>query len=135
MLLVARANIVVAIFSMAFLASSLASAVEPAEIRKWAENELETLVPLYRHLHAHPELSFHEKETAARLAEEWKKAGYEVTTGVGGHGVVALLKNGDGPTVMLRTDLDALPVVEQTGLAYASQVKVEDEQGKEVGVM
>jgi hippurate hydrolase len=69
------------------------------------------------------------------LAEELKRAGLEVTTGIGGHGVVGLLKNGDGPTVLIRTDLDALPVTEVTQLAYASQVKVKDDAGDEVGVM
>jgi hippurate hydrolase len=102
---------------------------------KWIEQELPELIDLYRHFHSHPELSLQEKETAARVAEEWKKAGFKVNTGVGGHGVVGLLKNGEGPTVMLRTDLDALPVAEQTNLAYASQVRVSDETGSEVGVM
>jgi amidohydrolase len=104
---------------------------EPAA---WAAANMESLVALYQHFHAHPELSFEETETAERLAEELKKAGAEVTTGIGGTGVVGILKSGDGRTVMLRTDLDALPVTEQTGLAYASQVKVESE-GAETGVM
>ncbi|MFO0868805.1 MAG: amidohydrolase [Pirellulales bacterium] len=109
---------------------------EPADsVTRWTRGQLAGLVEIYREFHAHPELSLHEKATAERLARLWKEAGYEVTTGVGGHGVVALLKNGPGPTVMLRTDLDALPVVEQTGLAYASQVKTVDASGAEVGVM
>jgi hippurate hydrolase len=70
-----------------------------------------------------------------RLAAEWKQAGYEVTTGVGGHGIVGILKNGTGPLVMLRTDLDALPVTEATDLVYASKVRVKDQAGNEVGVM
>ena len=115
---------------------SLATAAEPADgVRRWTREQLGGLVEVYRDFHAHPELSLEEKTTAERLAKLWKEAGYEVTTGVGGHGVVALLKNGDGPTVMLRTDLDALPVVEQTGLVYASQVKVKDKSGADVGVM
>lgn len=115
---------------------SLATAAEPADgVRQWTREQLGGLVEVYRDFHAHPELSLEEKTTAERLAKLWKEAGYEVTTGVGGHGVVALLKNGDGPTVMLRTDLDALPVVEQTGLVYASQVKVKDKSGADVGVM
>ncbi len=112
-----------------------ALAAEPAAVRAWAEEHSDELLSLYQHFHQHPELSFQEQDTAARLAEELKKAGYEVTTGVGGHGVVAILKNGDGPRVMLRADLDALPVVEQTDLAYASKVKVKDQAGNEVGVM
>lgn len=103
--------------------------------KAWAEQHLSELVTLYRHFHTHPELSLMEQETAARLAKEWQAAGVEVTTGVGGHGVVGILKNGTGPTVMLRTDLDALPVVEQTGLAYSSRVKVKDASGADVGVM
>ncbi len=100
----------------------------------WAKAHLEELVELYRHFHSHPELSFQEKETAARLAKELRAAGADVTEGVGGTGVVGVLKNGAGRTVLLRTDLDALPVTEQTGLAYASQVKVKGEAG-ETGVM
>ena len=109
------------------------------EPRDWASKELPKLVELYQHFHKNPELSFEEKETAARVAAEWKAAGYEVATGVGGHGVVAVLKNGAGPTLMLRTDLDALPVTEETRLVYASTKKVKNklgpEPGLEVGVM
>lgn len=101
----------------------------------WVEKELPNLVELYQEFHANPELSFQEKETAARLAKAWKDAGLEVHTGIGGHGVVGLLRNGEGPTLMLRTDLDALPVIEQTNLAFASKVRVQAESGGEVGVM
>jgi len=111
------------------------AATNPETPQVWAGENLENLTQLYRQFHAEPELSFAERETAARLAEQWKAAGAEVTTGVGGHGVVGLLRNGDGPTLMLRTDLDALPVVEETGLAYASQVRTTDSSGGEVGVM
>lgn len=106
-----------------------------AEARLWAQAHLDELTQLYRHLHAHPELSYQEEQTAARIAAEWKQAGFEVTSGVGGHGVVGILKNGAGPLVMLRTDLDALPVTEDTNLVYASQVRVQDPSGGEVGVM
>jgi hippurate hydrolase len=82
-----------------------------------------------------PELSSQEEKTAARVAELWKDAGVEVHDGVGGHGVVGLVKNGSGPTLMLRTDLDALPVIENTGLVYASQVKVKNADGTTTGVM
>jgi amidohydrolase len=106
------------------------------EPRAWAQKHLDEIVELYRHFHAHPELSFLETETAARLAKELRASGVEVTENVGRTGVVGLLKNGDGPTIMLRTDLDALPVTEQTGLAYASKVKVKDPgTGVDVGVM
>lgn len=118
-----------------FTVANSAVAVRADEPRDWMKQHLDEIVTLYRHFHAHPELSFHEKETAARLAEQWRDAGYEVTTNVGGHGVVGILKNGDGPTLMLRTDLDALPVTEQTGLVYASKVKTKNDAGVEVGVM
>jgi amidohydrolase len=90
---------------------------------------------LYRDLHSHPELSNQEHRTAAKAAEQLDKAGYEVTTGVGGTGVVGLLRNGDGPTVMLRADMDALPVREATGLPYASTGTGTDADGHQVPVM
>lgn len=104
-------------------------------VSDWTEANLDSLVKLYFHLHTHPELSYQEKETSARIAAEWKSAGYEVTPNVGGYGVVAILKNGDGPVGMLRTDLDALPVTEETGLDYASKVTVTAEDGSKTGVM
>jgi amidohydrolase len=104
----------------------------PAE---WTARQLPSLLEIYRDLHQHPELSFQEQRTAGRLADALEAAGAEVTRDVGGHGVVGVMKNGEGPTIMLRTDLDALPVVEQTGLVYASQVRVQDPQAQEVGVM
>jgi metal-dependent amidase/aminoacylase/carboxypeptidase family protein len=102
-----------------------------AEVKAvYAQSEL-----LYRHLHQNPELSLRETQTAERLGVELRAAGFEVTTGVGKTGVVAVLKNGAGPTVMLRTDMDALPITENTGLAFASKVKTKDDSGNEVGVM
>jgi amidohydrolase len=90
---------------------------------------------LYIDLHRHPELSFHEVATAAKLAKELRQLGYDVTEHVGRVGVVGVLKNGAGPTVMLRTELDALPVTEDTGLPYASTVRTKDDSGLDVGVM
>ncbi len=90
---------------------------------------------LYLDLHEHPELSLHEVNTAAKLAARMRELGYEVTEKVGGTGVVAILRNGAGPTVMLRTELDALPVEEKTGLAYASTVHTKDDAGHDVPVM
>ncbi len=89
----------------------------------------------YKHLHANPELSFQEKNTASLLADTWRQAGFEVTENVGGFGVVGLLRNGDGPTVMLRMDTDGLPVEEQTGLSYASTAQAIEQTGQEVSVM
>src|ERR1043166_8349318 len=93
------------------------------------------LEDLYRDVHAHPELSMQEQRTAAKAAERLQAAGYEVTTGIGGTGVVGVLANGDGPTVMLRADMDALPVREATGLPYASTVTATDPDGHEVPIM
>ena len=101
--------------------------------------EVETVYPaahdLYVDLHQTPELSSHETQTAAKLATRLRTLGYDVTEGVGGTGVVAILKNGAGPTVMLRTELDALPVEEKTGLPYASKVHSKDDAGRDVPVM
>ncbi len=105
------------------------------EIESRVGNEYRTLFELYRHLHSNPELSFHEVKTTERMQQELRNAGFEVTGNVGGHGFVGLFRNGTGPTVMIRTDLDALPVTEQTGLEYASRVRTKDDQGNEVGVM
>src|SRR3954463_5291864 len=93
------------------------------------------LETLYRDIHQHPELSMQEHRTAGKAAERLEAAGYVVTTGVGGTGVVGLLANGDGPTVMLRADMDALPVKEATGLEYASTATATDPAGDEVPVM
>jgi amidohydrolase len=90
---------------------------------------------LYQDLHRTPELAFNEHQTAAKLAERAKALGYEVTTGVGGTGLVAILRNGTGPTVMLRTEIDALPVQEKTGLPFASSVVVKNAAGETVPVM
>ena len=97
--------------------------------------EIDDLVTFYKYLHSHPELSLQEVKTAARLAKELRTIGFEVTEEVGGTGIVGVLKNGEGPTVLVRTDLDGLPVTEQTGLAYASKVRVRDKNNREVGVM
>ena len=90
---------------------------------------------LYEDLHRNPELSYHEEKTAATIADQLRKLGFTVTTGVGGTGVVGILKNGAGPTVMIRAELDALPVPEKTGLTYASHVTTHDDRGVEVPVM
>src|SRR5512142_626517 len=117
------------------LVPGFAAAVEPFADDAWFRERREDLLGLYQHLHRHPELSFREVNTARRIAEELKKAGANVTTEVGQLGVVGVLKNGAGPIVLVRTDLDALPVAEETGIPYASQERTTDRSGKEVSVM
>src|ERR1700689_5038912 len=96
---------------------------------------LPKLAALYEDVHAHPELSMQETRTAGIAADHLRAAGYEVTTGVGKTGVVGVMRNGEGPEVMLRADMDALPVQEATGLPYASKVTATDNTGKSVPVM
>ena len=93
------------------------------------------LEALYIHLHKNPELSFHEADTSARMATELRNLGFTVTENVGGYGVVGVLNNGAGPTVLLRTDMDALPILEKTGKPYASTATTVDEHGNTVSVM
>ncbi|ARS29162.1 amidohydrolase [Sphingomonas sp. KC8] len=97
--------------------------------------DMPSLLAIYRDLHANPELSFEEVKSAAKMAAEAKKAGFEVTTGVGKTGVVAVLRNGPGPVVLLRADMDGLPLIERTGLPFASKVKATTREGAETGVM
>lgn len=117
----------------------LLSLAATASAQTTSSKEIEAVYPaahdLYVDLHQNPELSSHETQTAAKLAARLRSLGYEVTEGVGGTGVVAILKNGTGPTVMLRTELDALPVEEKTGLPYASKVHAKDDGGRDVPVM
>jgi hippurate hydrolase len=121
------------LFLMASL-SAITYAQAPA-----TSKEVDAVYPaahaLYLDLHENPELSSHETQTAAKLASRLRSLGYNVTEHVGGTGIVALLTNGSGPTVMLRTELDALPVEEKTGLPYASKVHARDDAGHEVPVM
>jgi len=107
----------------------------PDSILRGLHDDLDDLEALYKDIHSHPELSLQEKRTAGLAAERLKAAGFDVTDRVGGTGVVGLLKNGDGPTVMLRADMDALPVKEATGLPYASTVTATDPDGNETPVM
>ena len=118
------------------LAALLASASASAQdVRKTVEVDMPSLMELYRDLHANPELSFQEFRTSAKLAAEAKRLGFAVTEKVGQTGVVAVMKNGPGPVVMIRADMDGLPVIEQTGLPYASKVKGVSKSGVETGVM
>ena len=108
-----------------------------------ADAELPSLLGIYKDIHSHPELSGQEERTAALVAKELRAAGCEVTEHVGkyensklkAYGVVGVMKNGDGPTVLVRTDMDALPVEEETGLPYASKVVAKNDEGKDVHVM
>ena len=127
----------ITVFAMLLVCLSVIPAFASAQdkVADWSKQPVGELLALYRDFHSHPELSFREEQTAAKLAAELKKIGADVTTGVGRQGVVGLLKNGDGPVVMIRTDLDALPVVEATGLPYASTVRTKDPKGNDVGVM
>lgn len=99
------------------------------------QNDMPALMALYRHLHANPELSMQETATSAKLAAEARKLGFEVTTGVGKTGVVAVMRNGAGPVLLIRADMDGLPVIEQTGLAFASKKRGTSSAGGETGIM
>jgi amidohydrolase len=132
-------------FLFSLLASFFATpafAQQPS-IEKIAEGELPSLLAIYKDIHSHPELSAHEERTAGVIANELRATGCEVTEHFGqydnptlhGYGVIGIMKNGNGPTVLVRTDLDALPVGEETGLPYASKVTTKNDEGKDVPVM
>ncbi|MBT8473428.1 MAG: M20/M25/M40 family metallo-hydrolase, partial [Marinicaulis sp.] len=116
---------IAALALMAGPAFSQESDLNAAVAADWEEN----LKPLFEHFHANPELSHREFETSKRLAAEIEALGYDVTTGVGGTGVVAVMENGDGPTVMIRADMDGLPVKEDNNLPYKSVATQEDIDG------
>jgi amidohydrolase len=121
------------------LLASAAAQTKPVSWTTPSAEEINAVYPevesLYFDLHRTPELAMHEQQTAAKLADRVKAMGYEVTTGVGGTGVVAVLRNGKGPTVLLRTDMDALPIAEETGLSFASHVVVKSDSGTSIPVM
>ena len=134
------------VFCVAFLAAALPLAAQtpatPSDLSNSVDRQLPALTETYKHLHRNPELSRHEEQTSAFIAGELRKLGYTVTDHVGKYedgtqafGVVAILENGAGPRVLIRTDMDALPVEERTGLDYASTVKSTNAQGQQVGVM
>ncbi len=125
-----------AISLIALAAAAISSAHADDALRAAiAADYKENLEPLFKHFHANPELSHREFETSKRLAAEIEALGFAVTTGVGGTGVVAVMVNGDGPTVMLRADMDGLPVKEDTGLSYISKATQEDIDGEVKPVM
>jgi hippurate hydrolase len=118
-----------------FLVSAAVAAQKKTNLDAVLNKILPDLDGLYVDLHRTPELSLHEEKTAAKLAERLKRLGFDVTSGVGGHGLVGLLRNGEGPTVLVRADLDALPVAEKTGLSYASQATIRTPDGTVLPLM
>jgi hippurate hydrolase len=123
---------------LAFAVLPLLLSAAPALADPLAEQiraDMPSLMTIYRDFHSNPELSMQETRSAAKLAAEARRLGFEVTTGVGKTGVVAVMRNGPGPVVLLRADMDALPVIEQTGLAFASKVRATSVTGVESGVM
>jgi hippurate hydrolase len=120
----------------------LAAAAAAQDVPSFVNSELPVLVDIYKDIHSHPELSHFEARTSHLLADALREAGYTVTERVGkypdgsqAYGVVGILKNGAGPTLMIRADMDALPIVEETGVPYASHVTMKDRAGQTVGVM
>lgn len=116
-------------------ASSLSCYAQDSDLSHSVAQIMPKLEKLYFYLHQHPELSYQEQATGQRMAKELSKLGFEVTDNFGGHGVVGIFKNGEGPVVMIRTDTDALPIIEETGKPYASTVTTTDAMGKTVGIM
>jgi amidohydrolase len=124
-------------------AAILPAAAQQSKLTVMVDQELPSLVATYKSLHAAPELSHHEEKTSALLSERLRSFGYDVTDHVGkypnqdwkGYGVVAVMKNGTGPTVLIRADMDALPVEEKTGVPYASKIRAQDDAGQDVPVM
>lgn len=123
------------VWGVLMVMGSASARAQSQEVSSRAEGIFPQLQGVYRHLHAHPELSFAETNTAAYLAGELRSYGFEVTERVGGTGVVGVMRNGSGPCLLVRTDMDGLPLAEQTGLAYASRAEGLNENGDRVGVM
>lgn len=115
--------------------TSAAAAPAQSPIAGAIAQDMDGLMTLYRDLHANPELSLRETNTAAKLAKRLRAMRFDVTEKVGGTGVVAVMKNGSGPVLLIRADMDGLPVVEQTGLDFASKVRTKTPEGVETGVM
>ncbi|MFC4292275.1 amidohydrolase [Sphingorhabdus arenilitoris] len=124
-----------AISAIAMMSAIGSSPAQADTVRAAIQKDMPSLMELYRDLHANPELSFQEFRTAAKLAAEARSLGFEVTEKVGQTGVVAVMKNGAGPVVMIRADMDGLPVDEQTGLPFASKARGTSKAGVETGIM
>jgi amidohydrolase len=134
-------SVCLALFSASYPAAAQ-NGVAPDALKAQVDHQMPELMATYKQLHQHPELSHHEEQTSAFLAGELRKSGYEVTEHIGTYtdgskawGIVGILKNGAGPTVLIRTDMDALPVTESTGLDYASHVRSQNAEKQDVGVM
>jgi amidohydrolase len=123
------------LFAALLAATTLAAPAAADTLSDQVKADLPSLMTIYRDLHTNPELSMQEVRSSAKLAAEAKKLGFEVTSGVGKTGVVAVMRNGPGPVVLLRADMDALPVIEQTGLPFASKAKGTSLAGVESGIM
>ena len=126
----------------AAIAAGLKTELVAQEVPALVDKQLPGLLTTYKGIHTAPELSHHEAQTSTLLADELRKAGYTVTERVGkypdgsqAYGVVGILKNGAGPTLLVRADIDALPVTEDTKLPYASKVRAKNPAGQDVGVM
>lgn len=133
---VIKSLIAIGLFAWLVLFSTIAMQAQSAtDLNKRIAADYSYLEQLYLHLHKHPELSFFEKNTSRRMAEELRSLGFEVTENIGGFGLVGRLRNGSGPTLLIRADMDGLPVIEETGKEYASKVTTTDELGRTVGVM
>jgi hippurate hydrolase len=124
--------IILLLASLSRFATPICFAADPVD---WTKTNMPQIVELYRHLHQNPELSLKEQKTSTRMAKELEAIGAKVITNIGGYGLVGILKNGPGKVLLLRSDMDALPIVEQTGLPYASKVRTQDARGATVGVM
>jgi amidohydrolase len=122
-------------YTVSLLCLMLAGSIAADDLRSSISADYPFLEGLYRHLHQHPEISFQEVQTAKRVGDELEHLGFEVTRDFGGHGVVGILRNGKGSTLMIRTDLDGLPIEEQTGLPFASVAVARDRDGKDTYTM
>ena len=128
------AGMALAVPSSTLAGSSLSQSLI-ATIDRHVDGSVGQWVEFYKTCHSHPELSLHEEKSAARMAKVFDDVGMVVTRGVGGHGVVGVMANGKGPTLLIRGDMDALPVLEDTGLPYASKATFTKPDGSKVGVM
>lgn len=135
LLAIASMTVLVTTMNRGAAAPPEAVAERVSAIKQALNGEINDLVALYKKFHASPELGLQEEQTSLRLAGELRKVGCEVTERVGGYGVVGVLKNGPGPTVLVRADMDGLPIIENTGVPYISKVRTRDKEGKDVGVM